>query len=68
MEPACPACGGNLKPLVEDVSEQLDLIDAALKVICHIRHKKKCACCDVIVQAPAPSRPIERHPDHLKFI
>jgi transposase len=59
-EQACPSCGGDLKPLGEDVSEQLDLIDAAFKVIRHIRHKKACACCDVIVQAPAPSRPIER--------
>jgi transposase len=55
----CPSCGGKLKPLGEDVSEQLDLIDAAFKVIRHIRRKKACACCDVIVQAPAPSRPIE---------
>lgn len=60
VEQACPSCGGNLKPLGEDVSEQLDLIDAAFKVIRHIRRKKACACCDVIVQAPALSRPIER--------
>ncbi len=51
-EQACPSCGGELKPLGEDVSEQLDLIDAAFKVIRHIRRKKACACCDVIVQAP----------------
>ena len=44
VEQACPSCGGNLKPLGEDVSEQLDLIDAAFKVIRHIRHKKACAC------------------------
>ena len=60
QEQDCPSCGGKLKPLGEDVSEQLDLIDAAFKVIRHIRRKKACACCDVIVQAPAPSRPIER--------
>lgn len=57
---ACPACGGQLKPLGEDVSEQLEVIDAAFKVIRHVRRKKACACCDVIVQPPAPSRPIER--------
>lgn len=57
---ACPSCGGQLKPLGEDVSEQLEIIDAAFKVIRHIRRKKACACCDVIVQASAPSRPIER--------
>jgi transposase len=59
-EQACPQCGGNLKPLGEDVSEQLEIIDAAFKVIRHIRRKKACARCDCIVQAPAPSRPIER--------
>lgn len=59
-EQACPACGGNLKPLGEDVSEQLEIIDTAFKVIRHVRRKKACACCDCIVQAPAPSRTIER--------
>jgi len=59
-EEACPQCGGNLKPLGEDVSEQLEMIEAAFKVIRHVRRKKACACCDCIVQAPAPSRPIQR--------
>jgi transposase len=30
------------------------------KVIRHVRRKKACACCDCIVQASAPSRPIQR--------
>lgn len=63
VEPAeanCPQCGGDLKPLGEDVAEQLETIDAAFKVIRHIRRKKACACCDCIVQAAAPTRPIER--------
>jgi transposase len=60
LDLACSKCGGKLKPLGEDVSEQLELIDSAFKVIRHIRRKKACACCDHIVQAPAPSRPIER--------
>ena len=59
-EQACPACGGHLKPLGEDVSEQLDIVNTAFKVIRHIRRKKACACCDCIVQVPAPSRPILR--------
>ncbi len=59
-EDACPQCGGKLKPLGEDVSEQLEVIDAAFKVIRHVRKKKACACCDCIVQAPTPSRPIQR--------
>jgi transposase len=48
-----------LKPLGEDIAEQLEIITSAFKVIRTIRKKKTCACCDVIVQAPAP-RPIER--------
>ena len=39
-EEACPQCGGNLKPLGEDVSEQLEVIEAAFKVIRHVRRKK----------------------------
>lgn len=63
LEPAdqaCPDCGGNLKPLGEDVSEQLEIVNTAFKVIRHIRRKKACACCDRIVQPAAPSRPILR--------
>ena len=60
QESACPQCGRSLKPLGEDVSEQLEIIASAFKVIRHIRRKKACACCDCIVQEPAPSRPIER--------
>jgi transposase len=57
---ACPECGGALKKLGEDVSEMLEYVPASFKVIRHIRPKLCCTGCDVIVQAPAPSRPIER--------
>lgn len=57
---ACPECGGTLWKLGEDVSEMLEYIPASFKVVCHVRTKLSCTCCDVIVQAPAPSRPIER--------
>lgn len=59
-EQACPACGGGLKYLGEDVAEQLEYVPASFRVIRHVRPKLACACCDAIVQAPAPSRPIER--------
>ena len=59
-EQECAACGGELKVLGEDVSEQLEIIDAAFKVIRIVRRKKVCSCCDRIIQAAAPSRPIER--------
>jgi hypothetical protein len=57
---ACPDCGGKLKPLGEDVSEILEYVPASLKVIRYVRPNLACGCCDRIVQAEAPSRPIER--------
>jgi transposase len=57
---ACPSCGGGLRHLGEDVAEQLEYVPASFRVIRHVRPKLACSCCDTIVQAPAPSRPIER--------
>jgi len=57
---ACPACGGALRPLGEDVSEVLEYVPASFKVLRHVRPKLSCSGCERIVQAPAPSRPIER--------
>src|SRR6267154_2227135 len=57
---ACPDGGGELKPLGEDVSEILEYMPARFKVIRQVRLKLACACCERIVQAAAPSRPIER--------
>jgi len=59
-EQACPECGGTLKKLGEDVSEILEYVPASFKVIRHVRLKLCCTGCDAIVQAAAPSRPIER--------
>src|SRR6266542_2103867 len=56
----CPECGGTLSKLGEDVSEVLEYVPESFKVIRHVRPKLSCTACDVIVQAPAPSRPIER--------
>ena len=56
----CPDCGGELKFLGEDVSEILEYVPARFKVIRQVRPKLACACCERIVQAEAPSRPIER--------
>lgn len=57
---ACPDCGGALKHLGEDVSEILEYVPARFKVIRQVRPKLACACCERIVQAEAPSRPIKR--------
>ena len=47
-------------PLGEDVSELLEYVPAQLQGASHVRPKLSCAGCERIVQAPAPSRPIER--------
>jgi transposase len=60
QQDACSQCGGELRKLGEDVSEMLEYVPASFKVIRHIRPKLSCTKCDVIVEAPAPSRPIER--------
>ena len=57
---ACPACGGALRPLGEDVSEMIEYVPGRYRVIRHVRPKLSCAACQTVVQAPAPSRPIAR--------
>lgn len=57
---SCPACGGALRALGEDVAEMLEFVPEHWKVVRHVRPKYSCARCAQIVQAPAPSRPIER--------
>ena len=57
---ACPNCGGALRRLGEDVTEVLEYVPAAFKVIRHVRPKLSCRVCETIVQAPMPSLPIER--------
>jgi transposase len=56
----CPDCGGELRHFGDDVSEQLEYVPESFKVIRHVRPKFTCTGCDRVVEAPAPSRPIER--------
>jgi transposase len=56
----CADCGGKLRKLDQDVAEMLEFVPGYFKVIRHVREKHSCARCSTIVQAPAPSRPIER--------
>jgi transposase len=56
----CPRCGGALHLLGEDTAEMLEYVPEHWKVLRHVRPKYSCAACQHIVQAPAPSRPIER--------
>jgi transposase len=57
---SCPECGGSLRALGEDCSEVLEYVPQHWKVIKHVRPKYSCSLCQKIVQASAPSRPIER--------
>lgn len=56
----CTECGSTFVKLGEDVSEMLEYVPAHFKVIRHVRPKLACSRCERIVQAAAPSRPIER--------
>jgi transposase len=56
----CPACGGGMARLGEDVTEILDYIPGRFRVIRHVRPKYACRRCDAITQAPAPALPTPR--------
>src|SRR5918993_855119 len=56
---SCPCCGGSLHAIGEDTSEMLDLVPAQLRVKVIRRPRYGCRTCEeVMVQAPAPERPI----------
>ena len=57
---ACRACGGRLKRLGEDVTEELEYVPGRFIVNRIVRPRMACSCCENIQQAPLPSRPIER--------
>lgn len=54
------ACGGKLRKLGEDVTEELEYIPGRFVVNRIVRPRLACSRCEAIVQAPLPSRPIER--------
>lgn len=56
----CGACGGTLRRLGDDVTEELEYVPGRFKVNRIVRPRMACACCERIVQAALPSRPIER--------
>jgi transposase len=60
QQQTCPDCGGALHQFGEDVSEVLEYVPMHFKVIRHVRPKLSCTRCERLVQAAAPSRPIER--------
>jgi transposase len=56
----CPRCSGRLHAIGEDHAEVLDYIPGRFRVIRHVRPRLACRGCETVVQAPAPSAPIER--------
>jgi transposase len=56
----CSACGGRLRQIGVDVSEQLEYVPARFKVIRTARPKLACTKCQMIFQAAAPMRPVNR--------
>jgi transposase len=56
----CTACGGELSKLGKEVSKMLEYVPASFKVIRHVRPKLCCTKCEVILEASARLRPVER--------
>lgn len=56
----CAECGGRLREIGRDVSEQLEYVPGHFKVLRHVRPKLACVSCQRVFQAAAPSRPIAR--------
>lgn len=58
---ACPCCGKQRCEIGVEVSEQLELIPARLKVVRHERVKYACATCEEhVIVAAKPPQPIEK--------
>ena len=57
---ACNNCGGKLRRLGEDVTEELEYVPGRFIVNRIVRPRMACSGCDCFTQAPLPSRPIER--------
>lgn len=57
----CTCCGSTrLAKLGEDVTETLEMVPRAWKVVQHVREKFTCRACEAISQAPAPFHVLPR--------
>ena len=56
----CADCGGRLRRIGEDVTEELEYVPGRFIVNRMVRPRLTCVCCERFIQAPLPSRPIER--------
>ena len=56
----CAGCGGKLRRVGEDVTEELEYVPGRFVVNRIVRPRLACSGCERFTQAPLPSRPIER--------
>ena len=56
----CAHCGGTLRRLGEDVTEELECVPGRFIVNRIVRPRLACSGCEAFTQASLPSRPIER--------
>jgi len=56
----CTDCGGSFKELGADVMEELEYVPGHYIVNQIIRPRLACTCCEAVVQAEMPSRPIPK--------
>ena len=56
----CAACGGALRRIGEDVTEELEYVPGRFIVNRIVRPRFACRGCEAFTQSPLPSRPIER--------
>ena len=45
----CPDCGGAMRRMGQDVTEQLDYVPASFRVVRHVRPRLSCRSCEHIV-------------------
>ncbi|MDG1457117.1 MAG: IS66 family transposase [Pseudoprimorskyibacter sp.] len=57
---ACSRCGGKLKTLGEDITEELEYVPGRFIANRIVHPRKACTGCEAVVQSPLPSCPIER--------
>jgi transposase len=56
----CTDCGGSFKELGADIMEELEYVPGHYIVNQIIRPRLACTCCEAVVQAEMPSRPIPK--------
>ncbi len=59
-ERVCPHDGQVLSVIGEEVSEQLDIIPATIRVLRHIRRTYACSCGQCVKTAPLPPQPLPK--------